>query len=152
MYNISGLGIADGTLIEMEAALLEAKKSGFFIFCMKVLGGGVLYKRAEEALDFILGKSFIDCAAVGMKSVLEVEANVNFFETGRFSDRYYRDYNKISKSLHIDEWCSGCGACADRCSQGALYILDNKAVCNTGKCVLCGYCAAACRDFAVKII
>lgn len=152
MYNMSGLGIADGTPIEMEAALLEAKKSGFFIFCMKALGGGVLYRKAEEALNFVLSQPFIDCAAIGMKSLLEVEANAHFFQTGKFPEVYYRDYNKAKKSLHIDEWCAGCGECAKKCRQGALQISGGKAVCDAGRCLLCGYCAAACGDFAVKII
>ena len=152
IYNISGLGIVGGTPKEMEAALLEAKNSGFFIFCMKALGGGVLYARAAEALGFVLGKGFIDCVAVGMKSALEVEANASFFEAGRFTDDYYADYKKVRKRLHIDDWCAGCGRCAGICGQGALSLSGGRAACDAGKCVLCGYCAAACRDFALKII
>jgi aryl-alcohol dehydrogenase-like predicted oxidoreductase len=169
MFNMAGLGIigdsenANGVndvndvnenLKLMEAALLEAKKSGFFIFCMKALGGGVLYNKAEEALDFVLSKPYIDSVALGIKSVLEAEAGVKFFETGRFPEEYYTDYHKIKKSLHIDDWCTGCEKCTRRCTQGALYISDStgKAACNAQKCVLCGYCAAVCGDFAIKII
>lgn len=158
MYNMSGLGIIDElddakkNLKLMEAALLEAKKSGFFIFCMKALGGGVLYNKAEEALNFVLEKPFIDCVAVGIKSLLEVDADVKFFETGRFSKKYYAEYKKVKKSLHIDEWCTGCGECVKKCRQNALKVIDGKVMCNVGKCVLCGYCASVCKDFAVKII
>jgi aryl-alcohol dehydrogenase-like predicted oxidoreductase len=162
MYNMAGLGIAGRAgcedspgnlkLLEMEAALLEAKKSGFFIFCMKALGGGVLFDRAEEALRFVLEKPFIDSVAVGIKSLLEAEADVKFFETGSFTAEYYKNYNKVKKSLHIDGWCSGCGECVKKCGQGALEIIGGTAVCNGEKCVLCGYCASACGDFAVKII
>jgi ferredoxin len=136
----------------MEAALLEAKKSGFFIFCMKALGGGVLYSRAEEALKLVRSKPFIDSVAVGIKSVAEAEADAELFESGKFPEEYYKNYSKVKKSLHIDEWCTGCGECAKKCGQNALEISDGKAVCDAGRCVLCGYCAAACRDFAVKII
>ena len=152
IYNMPGLGISGGTLTEMEAALLEAKKSGFFIFCMKALGGGLLYNRAEEALGFVFAKPFIDCAAVGMKSRWEVEANVQFTNTGKFPSGYYSDYNKVKKSLHIDGWCAGCGECVKKCRQGALKLAGGKSVCDAGKCLLCGYCAAVCRDFALKII
>ena len=104
MYNITGLGIVDGTLADMEAALIKAKNSGFFIFCMKALGGGVLYNRAKEALGFVLDKPFFDCVAVGMKTAAEIEANVNFFAEGRFTKEYYTDYSRTKKSLHIDSW------------------------------------------------
>jgi len=153
MYNMSGLGII-GTLDQMKTALLEAKKSGFFIFSMKALGGGNLYSKAEEALNFVLNAPFIDSVAVGMKSVLEVGANVNFFETGKFPDEYYRLYGGTKKRLHIDGWCAGCGNCVNICPAKALGISrdTNQTVCDYNKCVLCGYCSSVCRDFAIKII
>ena len=151
MYNMTGLGII-GELNEMETALLKAKESGFFIFSMKALGGGNLYSRAEEALNFVINKPFIDSVAVGMKSVIEVESNVKFFETGRFSEEYYRSYPAIKKRLHIDDWCTGCGNCVKICPAKSLEIKDSQAVCNESKCLLCGYCSSACRDFAIKII
>jgi len=152
IYNMLGLGILGGGLKEMEAALLEAKRSGFFIFGMKALGGGVLYRQAESALKFAISRDFIDCMAVGMKSVLEVEANINLFKTGRFCGDYYRDYKKVKKSLHIDDWCAGCGECVKKCGQSALKISNGQVVCEYENCVLCGYCAAACVDFAIKIV
>ena len=163
MYNIAGLGIiADGPdgsvgpgLAQMESALAEAKNSGFFIFSMKALGGGNLFAQAEEALGFVLDKSYIDSVAVGMKSEEEVRANVNFVETGKFTAGYYKNYKSLQKQkrLHIDNWCEGCGKCAAVCPSRALEISgEGKAVCDGGKCVLCGYCARACGCFALKII
>jgi len=151
MYNMSGLGII-GTLNQMETALLKAKESGFFIFSMKSLGGGNLFSRAEEALRFVLNKPFIDSVAVGMKSVLEVGSNVKFFETGGFPEEYHAHYHKTKKSLHIEGWCTGCGNCVAKCPANALALCGNAAVCDGDKCVLCGYCSSACRDFAIKII
>ena len=152
MYNMTGIGIVDGTLKEMEAALLEAKKSGFFIFGMKALGGGVLYNQAEEALKFAFSKPFIDSVAIGMKSLLEVDANVEFLQTGKFPNEYHTDYRNVKKNLHIDDWCDACGECMKKCSQNALKIIGDSVVCDDEKCILCGYCASACRDFAIKII
>ena len=177
MYNISGLGIIPDSDIDsepdkfdkidkikilehMETALLKAKKSGFFIFSMKAIGGGNLFSQAENALNFVLNKPFIDSVAVGMKSLPEVHANVKLFETGKFPDEYYADYQNYQadqlkqpkKRLHIDDWCSGCGKCVSKCSAGALRISDGRAVCDYNKCVLCGYCSSVCRDFAIKII
>ena len=166
MYNMTGLGIIpeenkSGTAVsQMESALIEAKKNGFFIFSMKPLGGGNLFFKAEEALRFCLGKPFIDSVAVGMKSEIEVEANINFFETGKFTDEYYVSYLQGSggKRLHIDNWCEGCGKCVLACPAKALGIISDsaaaqaKAACDHSKCVLCGYCSGACDSFAIKII
>ena len=121
---------------------------------MKPLGGGNLFAKAEEAIGFVAGKDFIDSTAVGMTSELEVEANVNFFETGRFTDEYYkkRPENSAKKRLHIDYWCEGCGKCVKACPSKALEISNGKAVCDYGRCVLCGYCSSSCDCFAIKII
>ena len=160
MHNITGLGIIpennkSTAISQMDAALTEAKKSGFFIFSMKPLGGGNLFARAEEALGFSLGKPFIDSVAVGMKSAEEVDANVSFFEIGKFTDGYYKNYaqNNGGKRLHIDGWCGGCGKCAAACPSGALTVNSGGAAeCDYGKCVLCGYCSTACGSFAIKIV
>lgn len=160
MHNMTGLGIisesdkSGSAIFQMETALAEAKKSGFFIFSMKPLGGGNLYAKAKEALGFSLNKPFIDSVAVGMKSETEVDENVNFFETGRFTEEYHRSYLKKSggKRLHIDDWCEGCGKCVSACPSKALEISDGAASCDQGKCVLCGYCSGACGSFAIKII
>ena len=169
MYNITGLGIissssseedddykqSETAISQMETALTEAKKSGFFVFSMKPLGGGNLFARAGEALEFVLSRPFIDSVAVGMKSEAEVEANVSFFETGRFPDEYYKNYlkNNGGKHLHIDSWCEGCGKCVSACPSKALKLnSDGISVCDNNKCVLCGYCSTACGIFAIKII
>ncbi|MCL2159181.1 MAG: aldo/keto reductase [Oscillospiraceae bacterium] len=162
MYNMTGLGIIpergenpENAVLQMESALEEAKKSGFFVFGMKALGGGNLFALAERALGFAFGKSFMDSVAVGMKSLAEVEANVHFAKFGKFPDNYHESYLKCGekKRLHIDFWCEGCQKCVLACPQNALSINpDGKAACDSGRCVLCGYCSAACEAFAIKII
>ena len=163
MYNITGLGIIPDknnktktAVSQMEYALIKAKESGFFIFSMKALGGGNLFMQAENALGFVLGKAFIDSVAVGMTSESEVDANIYFFEHGRFPDEYYKSNLKTSekKHLHIDSWCEGCGKCVLACPSKALEINleSNLAVCDNEKCVLCGYCSSACESFAIKIV
>ena len=54
------------------------------------------------------------------------------------------------KAPSID-YQEGCGKCLQKCGQDALYIQDNKAKVIEEKCLLCGYCASACPNFAIKI-
>lgn len=124
LYNKAGIGIADGTERDMAAALTRAHEKGIGIFAMKALAGGHLCGSAGEALAFVLEKPFIDACAVGMQSRAEVDANVEFFETGRFSDAQTRALRAKKRTLHIEDYCEGCGACAERCPQGALGLID----------------------------
>ncbi|MBU4541184.1 MAG: 4Fe-4S binding protein, partial [Firmicutes bacterium] len=57
-----------------------------------------------------------------------------------------------SKSLHISDWCTGCGECVKRCKQRALALVGGKAQVDQKKCVLCCYCSSACKDFCIKVI
>ena len=122
LYNMAGIGIADGGEADMAAVLTEAHARGIGIFAMKALGGGHLCDCAEEALAFVLSKPFIDAAAVGMQSFEEVDANLRFFETGSFSENDRVLLAKKHRRLHVEEYCEGCGACVNRCASGALRL------------------------------
>lgn len=178
LYNMAGIGIADGTENEMAAAISDAHERGIGIFAMKALGGGHLCGRAEEALRFVLEKPFVDAAAVGMQSVEEVDANLRFLETGSFDDEDRVRLSKKRRRLHVEEYCEGCGACVARCASGALRLetVENdvsdtpaydfssdfrgdevsdkpklRAVPDDDKCVRCGYCTRVCPVFALKV-
>jgi len=147
---------------------------------MKALGGGHLCHRAEDALRFVLEKPFIDAAAVGMQSFEEVDANLRFLETGSFSEDDRIRLAGKHRSLHVEDYCEGCGACVERCGSGALRLEevtgeaedapaydftsdfigaagDNaeqkkyRAVPDDAKCVRCGYCTKVCPVFALKV-
>ena len=152
LLNAGGLGIVDGTREQMETAVYRAHEQGIGIFSMKPLGGGNLFKDAEKCLDYILGLSYIDAVAIGMQSCDEVDANIEFWETGSFSPTAARVLAGKRRLLHIDDWCEGCGVCVQKCGQGALSLADGKAVCQHEKCILCGYCAAACPAWAIKVV
>jgi len=92
-----------------------------------------------------------DSVAVGMQSQKEVDANISYFESRTFGDASM-ELQKKRRKLHIEEYCEGCGNCVKRCNQGALSILDGRAVLNADKCVLCGYCSAVCPLFAIKVL
>ena len=152
LINMAGLGIVDGSLEEMEAAIKKAHDSGIGVFSMKALAGGNLFKKAEKCLDYITSLDYIDSVAVGMQHTEEVDANINYFENKKFSQKQKDILNNKNKALHIDDWCVGCGECAKKCSQNALSIINNIAVCDNSKCVLCGYCSRFCPQWAIKMV
>lgn len=151
LINIAGIGIGDGSIGEMLSAVRRAHSCGKGIYSMKALGGGNLLGRYEECMDFVLGLPFVHSIAVGMQSAEEVAMNVSLFE-GRDVDGEVRDRLKAkSRRLHVDEWCSGCGRCVERCGTGAMQVVGGKARADMEKCVLCGYCGSVCPQFAIKI-
>ncbi len=151
IVNISGIGIADGSIGEMLAAVEGAWKSGKGVYSMKPLGGGNLLHSYEECMDFVLGQPYIHSIAVGMQSAQEVEMNIRRFEGGVIPEKLREAIAAREKRLHVDYWCEGCGKCVKRCGQGALSLVDGKAVADAEKCVLCGYCGSVCPQFAIKV-
>lgn len=181
LYNMAGIGIADGSADDMSVVLSEAHARGIGIFGMKALGGGHLCASAEDALRFVLSKPFIDAVAVGMQSFEEVDANIRFLETGTFSGADREKLSAKRRRLHVEEYCEGCGACVRRCGAGALHLeeVDEvedipaydftsefvgdsgthaagsqtklRAVPDDEKCVRCGYCTKVCPVFALKV-
>ncbi|MCL2518394.1 MAG: aldo/keto reductase [Oscillospiraceae bacterium] len=150
IYNMLGIGIADGTVSEMVCAMTKAKDLGIGIFSMKPLAGGHLYNRAAEAFDFVLACNAIASVAVGMQSIAEVDANINYFES--LEKMAFDNLNKVKRRLFIENYCSGCGNCVKRCGQRALRIKDSQAQVDIDRCVLCGYCAKVCELFAIKVL
>ena len=123
LYNMAGIGIADGGEADMAAVLEQAHAMGIGVFGMKALGGGHLCTKAEDALRFVLEKPFIDAVAVGMQSVEEVDANLRFLREGSFSDIDREALAKKHRTLHVEDYCEGCGACVVRCGEGALRLV-----------------------------
>jgi predicted aldo/keto reductase-like oxidoreductase len=152
LINIDGLGIVDGTREQMEIALKKASKAGIGIFSMKPLGGGNLFKKAGECLDYIFGLETINSVAIGMQGIDEVDANLEYFEKHSFSENSKLILSNRERKLHIDDWCEGCGKCKEKCSQKAIEIIGNQAVCEHQKCILCGYCSAVCPVWAIKVV
>jgi ferredoxin len=136
----------------MEAAIEKAHGQGIGVFSMKPLGGGNLFKRAADCLDYIWNAPAIDSVAIGMQSVEEVDANLAFLEQGRFPPEAAANLSCKGRNLHIDNWCTGCGACVATCGQNALSIREGKAVCDGERCILCGYCSAVCPEWAIKVV
>ncbi|MCX7745437.1 MAG: aldo/keto reductase [Clostridia bacterium] len=151
IVNKAGIGIGDGSIEEMLDAVKGAYNGGKGIYSMKPLGGGNLLKSYHESMEFVLGLPFIHSIALGMQSIEEVIMNVSVFNGEEVPGEVEELLGQRERTLHIDGWCEGCGKCLTRCKQGALEIIDSKAVVDGKKCVLCSYCASACPLFAIKV-
>jgi predicted aldo/keto reductase-like oxidoreductase len=152
LFNIQGLGIQDGSRQDMEDVLVKAAHAGKGIYLMKALGGGNLLPQAEEALQFAFSRPFASAVAVGMKTRQEVQANVLLASGLALPVELKRQVGGAKRRLHIDPWCEGCGECVQSCPQGALFLgREGKTQVREEECLLCGYCAAACPFFYIKV-
>jgi uncharacterized protein len=152
IINRTGIGIGDGTIEEMLAAVEKAYRAGKGIYSMKPLGGGNLLGSYDECMKFVLSLPLIHSIAVGMQSVEEVIMNTAVFNQEPVPSETRKVLENKKRLLHIDYWCEGCGHCVERCGQDALEMVEGKAVVKPEKCVLCGYCGSVCKQFAIKII
>ncbi|MDO4739477.1 MAG: aldo/keto reductase [Eubacteriales bacterium] len=152
LVNMAGVGVPDGTAEDMAAACAEAHARGVALYGMKALGGGSLLARREEALAYALAQPYLASIAVGMQSFDEIDCNVALFEGRPLPAEAAARLRAQPRRLLIDDWCEGCGACVRRCRQNALRIEDGKCRVEHAQCALCGYCAAACPQFCIKII
>ncbi len=148
LVNISGIGIQGGDLGQMLAAIKQAKACGKGIYAMKPLGGGHLVNSWLNALDFLTMNEDIDAIALGMKSFIELERNLAYFNH-EVVEPWVMDTDRL---LHIEQWCVRCGRCIDVCTANALTINKDQVVNDRSQCVFCGYCGAVCPEFAIKVI
>lgn len=151
LINREGIGIRDGSVAEMIAALQTAKEFGKGIYAMKVLAGGHLCGDAPAAIRFITGLDLVDSIAIGMQSLAEVRLNLELI-SGTIPEALLAEVGRTERSLMVADWCHGCGRCVARCGFGALSLVNGKACVDQTRCMHCGYCARVCPDFCLKII
>ncbi|MDR1262186.1 MAG: aldo/keto reductase [Oscillospiraceae bacterium] len=152
IINMDGLGLTDGSRDDMERALMEAHEAGLFVVGMKILGGGHLIGRRNDAIKYILGLNFLDAIAVGMASEAEIDYNVSVFQGNVPNANAARISGETARTLMIEEGCIGCGRCAERCGQGAIIMESGCARAIPERCIRCGYCAAVCPQVCIKIV
>ena len=154
VINQQGLGIIDGTVEQAMESLKRAKSAGLGIYAMKPLGGGHLRKNSVEAINFLRKSPLIDAIAIGIKSVDEVEVNVAIFSDGKFplDQKKLESLATTDRRTLVNFLCKRCGECIKYCDQGALFLGEKKAEVDLEKCILCGYCAAHCPQFAIRVI
>ncbi len=152
LFNVRGLGILDGSREAMLDAIKSAWGQGKGIYLMKALGGGHLLHQAEQALGYAFGQECAASVAVGMQTRAEVECNVALASGLPVPENLQVAAARQDRRLHIEDWCEGCGQCAEICPQGALSLgADGKIHVTESLCLLCGYCAGVCPNFCVKV-
>ncbi len=152
LFNVRGLGIHDGSRETMLMAIRSAWRQGKGIYLMKALGGGHLLHQAEQALSYAFSQECAAAVAVGMQTRAEIDFNVRLAGGLPITEELQAAAARQDRSLHIEDWCEGCGRCAEICPQEALSLGSNgKIQVQERSCVLCGYCAGACPYFCIKV-
>ncbi len=153
LINQTGMGILDGSALEMAEAITEASRSGKGLYAMKALAGGNLIARARSSLTYVLGLEGIDGVAVGMLSIGEIDANLDLFSGREPEEATWKVLESRRRRLRImDRFCKGCGACVPACTNHALNVSNGKVHVTQDQCILCGYCAAACPEFIIRVV
>ena len=153
IFNYRGLGIIDGTALEMQRALETAYKKGKGIFIMKGLGGGHCFREPQKAFNFLRQFPFISSVVIGMQNEDEIKYNISMMHGLEIPKELSERLSNRKRYLNIEhEGCQKCGNCVKRCDQQALSLTDNGIVVNREKCILCGYCASVCPDFCLEVI
>lgn len=153
LINRQGMGILDGSVAEMAAAIAEVAADGKGVYAMKALAGGNLIAQARDSLDFVRNVPGVHGVAVGMLSKAEVDANVALFSGASLDDSLWLDLESRRRRLKImDRFCAGCGCCVAACTNNALAVIDGKARVDARRCILCGYCAPACPEFMIRMV
>lgn len=160
LLNMMGLGIIDGTRSQMELAVKDAHKAGKGIYLMKALGGGNLLPKFHQAISYVSRLEYVDSIAIGMQSSSELMENLKLLGGDIALDVEDEEVEveravvyprSIGKTIHIEEWCQGCGRCVERCRYHALRLEGGKPVVDRSRCILCGYCASACPGLHIRV-
>lgn len=150
LINRLGLGILDGGISEMTAAIKLAEAKGKGVYVMKALAGGHLIKEVESSIDFVRNEVGIPVIAIGMLRREELEMNLAIFEGKPVPAISGTDnYRKRTKVTFL---CKGCGRCLNVCHSDAIRIVNGQALIDNDKCLLCGYCSKECPEFAIRVI
>lgn len=152
LINRTGIGIIDGSPAEMLAALAEAQANGKGVYAMKALGGGNLLADREANLRWVLDRPEVDAAVVGILRRSEVDFNLYVARRQPVPEAVREATPVGSKRMIVLHFCKRCGTCVEHCPNGAISLGPERAQIDPEKCLLCGYCAPVCPEFALRMI
>jgi predicted aldo/keto reductase-like oxidoreductase len=153
LINRTGMGIMDGSADEMAEAIACCSASGKGVYAMKALAGGNLIFDARTSIRYVLGLPGVDALALGMLSREEIDANLQLCSLDQANDETWGLLEKRRRKFKImEKFCTGCGDCVDACTAQALILEDGVARVKEEECILCGYCAAACPEFLIRVV
>lgn len=153
LINSDGMGILDGSKEEMAAVIAQCAAAGKGIYAMKALAGGNFISDARNRFRYVLNLEGVHGLAVGMLSTGEIDGNFAFFcEDHEDEILWTRLEQKRRRILIMEQFCKGCGECVPACTNNGIYLEDGKARIKSEDCILCGYCAAACPDFIIRVV
>lgn len=153
LINRTGMGILDGPADDMAEAILACANAGKGVYAMKALAGGNLISEARRSLAYVLSLKGVHGIAVGMLSEQEINANIALFENGVADNEVWKELeNRVRRLKIMEQFCKGCGQCVEICAGKALSLVDGKARVDESACILCGYCAAGCPEFMIRVV
>ncbi|PLX90514.1 MAG: aldo/keto reductase [Desulfuromonas sp.] len=153
LINSTGMGILDGSREQMAAAIARCAAAGKGIYAMKALAGGNLISAARKHFRYVLDLEGVHGLAVGMLSKEEIVANYALFCEDREDELLWSRLEQKRREIKImEDFCKGCGACVPACTNQGIYLEGGKARIKREDCILCGYCAAACPDFIIRVV
>jgi predicted aldo/keto reductase-like oxidoreductase len=153
LINRTGMGILDGTAVEMADAIAASARAGKGVYAMKALAGGNLIAEARQSITYVAALEGVHALAIGMLTEREIDANIALLRGDGSDDELWRQLETRRRRLKImTPFCKGCGMCIEACASGSLSMSGGKAVVDESTCVLCGYCGAACPEFMIRVV
>ena len=156
LLNRKGLGLLDGSPEDLIDVIKELRADNRGLYDMKPLGGGHLIDDIPAAIKYLRDLDLFASISAGLKTPEEAEVMVGVFNHDNAAVERALEMGKDRakrKELIIYEFmCEKCGACVEACGQGALTLGEKKAEVDPELCILCGYCAAECPKFAIRVI